>query len=551
MLIEFLRDQPLILLFLVAAIGYPLGLIKIGKSSLGVAAVLFVGLAFGALDESLRLPEVIYQFGLVLFVYTIGLASAPGFFRALRRDGLRDNLLVAAMLVVAAALAYGQSFAFGLKPGQAAGLYAGSLTNTPALAAVLEAIRNTTPAGLAETLSAEPVVGYSIAYPMGVLGMIGTIALLSRLWKIDYSSEARQLRDLGGSAEEISSVTVEVTRTDLAGFDVAMLARGNNWHVLLGRLKRGHAISLVRGSTRLQAGDRVTLIGTQEDVAPVIAFLGRALPKDQGLETDRSELDYRRVFVSNHALFGRRVGDLKLVDQFEAMVTRIRRGDLDLLATADTVLEPGDRVRVVAPRSRLAEVSKFFGDSYKALSEVDILSFSLGLVIGLLLGQIPLPLPGDGTFRLGIAGGPLIVSLILGAVERTGPLVWTLPYSANLTLRQIGVVIFLAAIGTRAGFAFVNTLSGPDGLLLLAAGTIITLTVSFGLLLIGHKVFKIPMSLLIGMLAGLQTQPAVLSFANQQTKNDLPNIGYTTVYPVAMIGKIVLAQVLWSLLSGS
>jgi putative transport protein len=395
------------------------------------------------------------------------------------------------------------------------------------------------------------VVGYSIAYPMGVLGMIGAIALLTRIWKVDYSKEAIQLRELGGSAEEIRSQTIEVTRTDLAGFDVAMLVRGNNWHVLLGRLKRGNEVTLVHGDTRLQPGDRLTIIGTHEDVEPVIAFLGRPVPMEEGLEIDRSELDYRRVFVSNHALFGRRIGELKLVERFDAMVTRVRRGDLDLLATADTILEPGDRVRVIAPRRRLAEVSKYFGDSYKALSEVDLLSFSLGLVIGLVLGQIPLPLPGGGTFRLGIAGGPLIVALILGALERTGPLVWTLPYSANLTLRQIGLVIFLAAIGTRAGFAFVDTLRGPGGLLLLAGGTAITLAAALTLLTIGYKVLKIPMSLLIGMLAGMQTQPAVLSFANQQTRNDLPNIGYTTVYPVAMISKIVLAQLLWSLLSGS
>jgi len=546
-LIEFLREQPLLLLFLVAAIGYPLGLVRLGGSSLGVAAVLFVGLAFGALDPDLKLPEVIYQLGLVLFVYTIGLSSGPGFFRALRRGGLRDNAFIAGMLLVAAALAVGLRLLFDLPVTQTAGLFAGSFTNTPALAGVIEALSHTTadPA-LRDTLLAEPVVGYSIAYPVGVLGMLLAVTVFSRLFRVDYAREARDLRDLGGTAEQIINQTVEVTRTDLSALDVSVLNRGHGWRVLFSRLQRGEEISLVRGDTRLQAGDRVNVIGTTSDVQPVVEFLGR--PAAEHLELDRSAYDYRRVFVSNHALFGRRIGDLDLPERFGALATRVRRGDLDLLATADTVLEPGDRVRVVAPRERLSEVSQFFGDSYKALSEIDILSFSLGLVLGIILGQLPLPLPGGGSFRLGIAGGPLIVSLVLGALERTGPLVWTLPYSANLTLRQIGLVLFLAAVGTRAGYAFVSILFSAGGVVLFLGGAFLTCAVAALTLWMGYKLLRIPMSLLIGMLAGLQTQPAVLSFAQQQTKNDLPNIGYVTVYPVAMIAKIILAQLLLSVL---
>jgi putative transport protein len=230
------------------------------------------------------------------------------------------------------------------------------------------------------------------------------------------------------------------------------------------------------------------------------------------------------------------------------LITRVRRGDIELLATGSTVLEPGDRVRVVALRERMRDVSESFGDSYRALSEIDILTFSLGLLLGLLLGQIPIPSPGGGVIRLGIAGGPLLVALVLGTVERTGPLVWTVPYSANLTLRQFGLVLFLAAIGTRAGYVFVTTLLSSSGLLLFLAGTLITGTTAVVTLWIGYRWLPIPMSLLIGMLAGLQTHPAILSFTTRQTGNDLPNIGYATVYPVAMIGKIILAQVVLALL---
>ena len=193
-------------------------------------------------------------------------------------------------------------------------------------------------------------------------------------------------------------------------------------------------------------------------------------------------------------------------------------------------------------------VGAFFGDSYRALSEIDILTFSLGIALGLLLGTVPIPLPGGVTFRLGLAGGPLIVALILGALGRTGPLVWGLPYSANLTLRQIGLILFLAGIGTRAGYAFLSTFTQGGGLTIFAAGAAVTCITALATLWVGHRLLKIPMSLLIGMLSGLQTQPSVLGYALEQTGNDLPNIGYATVYPIATISKIIFAQLLLTLL---
>jgi putative transport protein len=211
------------------------------------------------------------------------------------------------------------------------------------------------------------------------------------------------------------------------------------------------------------------------------------------------------------------------------------------------VLELGDRVRVLAGRDRMSRVTAFFGDSYRAVSELDIVTFSLGLALGLLVGIVPIPLPGV-TLKLGFAGGPLMVALVLGTIGRTGPLVWSLPYSVNMTLRQIGLVLFLAGIGTRAGYSFVTTLSQGGGLAIFAAGATITLVTAFLTLWIGYRVLKIPASILIGMLAGIQTQPAVLGFSLEQTKNDFPNVGYASVYPVATIGKILFAQLLLSLL---
>jgi putative transport protein len=284
------------------------------------------------------------------------------------------------------------------------------------------------------------------------------------------------------------------------------------------------------------------VIGAPEDVAYAVQQLGEISAKQ--LDLDRSQIDYRRIFVSDTKLAGRRIADLHLPSQFSALITRVRRGDIELVPHGGMVLELGDRVRVVAPRNQMEALSLFFGDSYRALSEIDIMTFSLGIGLGLIIGQIPIPLPGGFIFRLGFAGGPLLVALVLGALERTGPLLWNIPYSANLTLRQVGLILFLAGVGTRSGYAFATTVAQSGGALLFLAGALITCFTALMMLWIGYKVLKIPMSLLIGMLAGLQTQPAVLAYALEQTDNDLPSLGYATVFPIAMMAKILLAQVL-------
>jgi putative transport protein len=544
-MIQLLVDNPLLLLVVVAAIGYPLGQIKIRGSSLGVAAVLFVGLAFGALHPDLKLPEVLYTLGLVLFVYTIGLSSGPAFFASFQRKGLRDNLLVVGMILLAAVITAAAHYLLHLKSTQTAGIFAGSLTNTPALAGVLEYLKTFAPPAVLDPMLAEPVVGYSITYPMGVVGMIVAIALLQNLWKVNYAAEAQNLQEYEAH-KRLYSRSVCVTQPPAAQATVSELIHRNKWGVVFGRVKRDDHTTLIKGDTQLQVGDLVTLVSTPEELDRITEFLG--VPGDQHLEFDRSVLDYRRVFVSNPKLAGSRIKDLHLQQRFGAVITRVRRGDMELLPRGDTVLELGDRVRVLTQRERMEEVSAFFGDSYRALSEIDILTFSLGLAMGLVLGSLPVPLPGGIIFKLGFAGGPLIVALILSTVGHTGPMTWALPYSANLTLRQIGLVLFLAGIGTRSGYAFVTTLTQGNGGLIFAAGIAITGITALATLWIGYKLLKIPLSLLAGMLAGLQTQPAVLGFALEQANNELPNIGYATVYPVAMITKILVAQLLLSLL---
>lgn len=546
-IVEFLIEEPLLLLFIVSGLGYLLGNIKVKGISLGVAAVLFVGLAFGALSPDMHLPPVIVDLGLIIFVYTIGLSSGPGFFASFRRKGLRDNSFVFLMLILAALLTAGFSFALNLKATVAAGMYAGSLTNTPALAGILETIARNAPVDQLETVAAEPVIGYSVAYPMGVIGLLLAVYTMQRVFKIDYKAEAKTLRQYNIVEQDLYTRTVLISNPSAIGVPVSELFRRHEWDVVLSRIRREGELALTTGDTIFNAGDEVTLIGTPEEVDRAVAGLGR--PSGEQLELDRSEYDFRRIFVSNHDIAGRSLNELDLPRAYGAIVSRVRRGDIDLLARGDTVLELGDRARVVARRTDMPRITALFGDSYKALSEVNLLTLSFGLALGVLIGLIPIPLPGGVVITLGMAGGPLLVGLVLGAVRRTRGLVWTIPYSANLTLRQIGLSMLLAGIGIRSGYTFLTNFTASGGLQVFFAGALITLTIAFLTLIIGYKVLKVPFGMLTGMLAGLGTQPAALGFGLQQADNELPNLGYALVFPVATITKVIVAQLLLIILS--
>ncbi|MBK6689049.1 MAG: transporter [Deltaproteobacteria bacterium] len=543
-MVELLAANPLLLLFVVAAIGYPLGRVRIFGFSFGIAAVLFVGLAAGAYDARLELPPLVYLFGLVVFVYTIGLASGRSFLDAFRRSGLRDNGLALGVLALATLTAVLLARALGYSAPLAAGLFCGSLTNTPALAAVVEVLSEP---GSDARLRALPVVGYSVAYPMGVIGSIVALALARRILRVDLAKEAAQLRDLGASGEKLINRTVRITRRGIEVRSLDEWRAAEHWPILFGRFQKGDTVDLVVGEDRVQVGDVIGLIGGAADVERATQFLGEVA--DVSLDLDRSHLDFRRIFVSNGELAGRTLAELALPQTHGAMITRVRRGDLDILPTGATRLELGDRVRVVCRRERMDAVTELFGDSYRRLSEIDVMSFGLGIAFGLLLGLLPIPLPGGGHLSLGLAGGPLIVALIFGAIGRTGPIIWLLPYSANLTLRQMGLVLFLAGVGTRSGHAFLDTLTHGGGVSMFLAGGLITLVVSTSALVIGHHFLKIPFSLLSGILAGIDTQPATLAYAGEQTGNDLPQVGYASVFPLATVAKIVMAQLILSLAS--
>lgn len=541
-MIELLSQSSLLLLFVVLAVGAPLGKIKIAGVNLGIASVLFTGLAFGALSPDIKLPAIIYEIGLVLFIYCVGISSGEQFFGNLKKKGWRENGLALGAIAFAFLLVLFIGSFTKLKYSHLAGIFAGSLTNTPALAASLEFIKGITPVALIESALAEPVVAYSVCYPMGVIGMILAIVLFQKLFKTSLKTAAEV-----AEADKITNATVIITNDKIIGQPIREIKLKHNLNVVFGRIKREGSSFLALETVTPAPGDLMTIVGKPAEIEKAITLLGKR--SEIHLEVDHQQLDMRRVFVSNHDIIGQSLKDLNLPHTMGIIITRIRRGDSDILPNANTTLQFGDRVRILTGRNELASASKFFGDSYAAQSEIDILTLGLGMAAGFLLGMIPIPLPGGITLKLGIAGGPLIVALLLGAINRVGKLVFVMPYSANHTVRQLGLVLFLAGVGTRSGFAFRETITHTDdGLTFFMLGALITITVAFCFLYIGHSFLKIPFPRLAGMLSGVQTQPAVLAFVNEQAKSEQPNIGYSSVFPIATLAKIIFAQVLLTIL---
>lgn len=553
-MIQTLTQSPLLLLFTVMALGYGMGEIKVRGFKLGVAAVLFVGLGFGALSPALSVPQFIIFLGLAIFVYTVGLSSAAGFFASFRRHGFQDVYFALFTILLSAAMAFGIGYWLDFDAALTSGLYAGASTNTPALAGLIDAIQKGADAGDAlaspdlvgdaeEALSKQAVVGYSLAYPMGVLGVMLAIFLLQRMFGVNYTEEAKSLQKLYPLGEDLSSKTFTVEHPEIIGRSLRDFVRGKEFRVAFGRIQHEGATTLSSWDTVPLAGDQLVLIGTEEAIEKAGAFVGPEA--DDQITYDRSVFDVRRLFVSNDEIAGKTIASLNLSERFNLLITRVQRGDMDLLASGNTVLELGDRILVVAHRRDLSALFKVFGNSYEALSRVNLLSFGLGITLGLLLGMIEITLPGGYSFSLGFAGGPLIVALILGQLRRTGPIVWALPYGANLTLRQLGLIFLLAGIGIRSGQTFYQTLQTPLGYQLFLAGGIIAILSTVATLVIGYKMLRIPFSFLGGMVG---SQPAVLDFAVEQAGNKYPTIGYTRLLPVVLIGKILAVQVLYNLL---
>lgn len=517
--LDVLAASPLLTMMLVVALGTLVGMIPFGPVRFGPAGALFVGLAVGALDP--RLGEglgLVQSLGLALFVYTVGLAAGSGFFRDLRSQlPLMGGSVVVLVVVAVVTLVLGG--VLGLAPALSAGTFAGALTSTPALAAAT-----------AQAGTQDPAVGYSLAYPVGVVVTILVVAaVLARPWRTGRDPDP-------AAGVGLVDISVEVERStrllDIPGV--------TEREVRLSYLERAGETRVVAADEELRAGDRVVVVGPEPAVRRAREHLGHRV--SEHLAHDRSEVDYRRFIVSDRAVAGRTVGELDVPGRFRGVVTRVKRGDLDLLAHEELVLELGDRVRVVYPRGEIDGLTRLFGDSQRRVSEIDALSLGIGLALGLLVGLVTLPLPGGIAFALGSAAGPLVVGMILGRLERTGPLVWGMPGSANLTIRQLGLLLFLGATGLASGQAFASSAFSVTGLKIVALAVVVV-AVGAGLFVLLARLVGTSAARAAGGLAGFVGQPAILAYANGRTVDERIDAGYAALFALGIIAKIVLVQV--------
>lgn len=535
--LHLLQEQELLLLFAVLTTGLALGHVRISNFSLGISGVLFTGILFGAwrgdLPTPLSLSPTLRDFGLVLFVYAVGLTSGPGFFSAFARRGLSLNLAVGGALVAGAGVAMALGRVLALPSGIVAGVFCGALTNTPALAAVVELARGS-------SAPAAPTLGYSVTYPFGI---IAALALFHGLVRVRGRAFANERGEAKVRAEKhVFTGNFVIENPEMCEQAIGALRIRDRTGLLISRVRHGKTTFVPSKYTVLHLKDIVTVVGTPEDLERAKGLLGTV--SLEHLEARREDVDMRRILMSKKALVGRRLGDLDLGTRFHAQVTRLRRADLDLVPSEDTRLELGDRLRVVAPAAALPALGEFFGDSVKDASTVDFLGLAIGIALGLLVGQIPIPTPG-GSIRLGIAGGPLLVALALGRQGRLGPFLWSLPFEANTVMRELGLLLFLAAVGTTAG-AQLSTASGSTGLSIFGLGLAVTLATNVLLMLALAWWARAGVIATLGAASGLQTQPATLAAAYDISGgNDEVYVAYSLVYPVAMVGKIMLAQVVY------
>ncbi len=537
LVLDFLAAQPLIALIAILTVGLALGKIRILGISLGAAAVLLVALGLSTANPDIQIPPLLYQLGLAMFVYAIGLTAGAQFFAEFRSRGWRLTVFMLLLLATLVGVSYGVVRMLGLGELIGAGMFAGALTSTPGMAAIVDMVEGGSL--IDATRAGEPVIGYSLAYPGAVVGSILVAAIGAKLLRVDHEADARRegliIAPLQWDGVRIGP-GVEGT--------VAQLPALAGVEIIATRIVRSPTDhSLAAPTDRLHEGMVLLINGTREDIVTAQRTLGQ--PAQVTIEG--TDLVYKRVTVSNPRVVGRRIEDLDTVSA-GFQIARIRRGDAEEVPHADDVLNYSDRVRVVAPPNRMGEVRAFLGDSERSLAAPDLLPFALGLLAGLLLGSIPIPLPGGSVLSLGFGGGPIVAGLILGALHRTGPVTWTMPYHAVNTLNTLGLSLFLAGVGTTAGAGFKDALTDPSSLTVMAAGLFITVASALICAVVGMLVLRLTWDEAMGVAAGATTNPAIISYLNGQTGTELATRGYATVYPTAMIGKIVASQILLLLL---
>jgi putative transport protein len=516
-----LEAQPLMAVFLTIAIGYLVGEINIKGFSLGVGAVLFVALFIGWLAPKSAPAPMVGTLGLALFLYAVGVQYGKQFFLGLTSAaGRRANLMAIIGVLLAGAVSLFFVKAMGLNLGHALGLFAGSGTSTPTLQAAIATLGND-----------DPAVGYSVSYPFGVAGPILFLYIAFMILKPKIEVPA------GGGLELLE---IALRNPELYGRTLGEVMSGLPAGVQIVALRRAHHNEPAVPNKIVAEGDVVLATGpSKEAVAAAAKRLGEPAPGR--IAKDRSDLDYVRVFASRPTVVGRSLGDLNLPGEKASILVQIRRGDTDIQPRPDLVLEFGDRVGLLAHRGDFAAMRKFFGDSIKGTAEFSYISIGLGMALGFLVGAIQVPLPGIGKLAIGLAG-VLVVALILGNLRRTGGMNWTIPLSANLVLRNLGLTLFLAQVGMASGPKFAATVT-ETGLLMLGLGAIVLVALVLPILILGLFVYRMPYDEVAGIVAGACGNPAILAYSNKLAPTDRPDIGYAMIFPGMTIVKILFVDI--------
>ncbi len=549
-LFELQRTSPVAhalgLISLVCAAGMALGSVKVKGIGLGSSGVLFVGILVGQWGQPVDRATLnfIKEFGLVLFVFALGLQLGPGFFASLRSDGLKLNAMAAALVMLGGVLAPLLGWLAGMDSAAVGGLFAGASINVPALGAAQPSLA-TLPGISAERL-ALPALACAVSYPAAIAASLGTLVLLKILFRIDPVKEAEQYAAARRtSVEPLFRRTLLVENAELANRTVDEVCRQVGDGVVVSRIRRAGEteVRAALSGARVGLGDAILAVGS----ANVLDRLEREIGKrsDEDLMSAPGNLTFRRVAVTRARVLGKTAAELDLETRFGVEITRVTRGDTEMIAVPGLRLQFGDVVQVVGSEEQLGKAAEVLGNSLKKLNETQFIPLFFGIFLGIFVGSIPLVMPGlSNPLRLGLAGGPLIVALALGRIGHIGSLVWHMPLSANHAFREFGIALFFAALGLAAGDQFFSAVLSPRGLVWLAAGLVITIVPLLAIGIWLRTVEKMNFVALGGFIAGATTNPPALTFVNNLCNSEAPSLAYATVYPLTTLLRILVAQVL-------
>ncbi|EFC0651918.1 putative transporter [Escherichia coli] len=543
------------ILALVAVVGLFIGNVKFRGIGLGIGGVLFGGIIVGhfvsqaGMTLSSDMLHVIQEFGLILFVYTIGIQVGPGFFASLRVSGLRLNLFAVLIVIIGGLVTAILHKLFDIPLPVVLGIFSGAVTNTPALGAGQQILRDLgTPMEMVDQMG----MSYAMAYPFGICGILFTMWMLRVIFRVNVETEAQQhesSRTNGGALIRTINIRVENPNLhDLAIKDVPIL---NGDKIICSRLKREETLKVPSPDTIIQLGDLLHLVGQPADLHNAQLVIGQEV--DTSLSTKGTDLRVERVVVTNENVLGKRIRDLHFKERYDVVISRLNRAGVELVASGDISLQFGDILNLVGRPSAIDAVANVLGNAQQKLQQVQMLPVFIGIGLGVLLGSIPVFVPGfPAALKLGLAGGPLIMALILGRIGSIGKLYWFMPPSANLALRELGIVLFLSVVGLKSGGNFVDTLVNGEGLSWIGYGALITAVPLITVGILARMLAKMNYLSMCGMLAGSMTDPPALAFANNlHPTSGAAALSYATVYPLVMFLRIITPQLLavlfWSI----